>query len=167
MAWRCVNSKLIYCILTEDLHFKDDDTRIVFHLRKFESWKQAHWKFAALHVAACNQVFHKLYENANLASEALLRENKKCGDKMLPLVEIEPRPLITSDSKSNTLLSELVRHVLLRGSLNFCSCTTWFLDLDDLVRINRIWLYKEPKVSVLQANAMLVQKNTEKLNRVP
>ena len=47
------------------------------------------------------------------------------------------------------LLSELVRHVLLGRSLNFCSCTTWFLDLDDLVRINRAWIYKEPKVSVM------------------
>ena len=75
---------------------------------------------------------------------------------MLPPVGIEPRPLIT-DSKSNSLLSELVRHVLLR-SLNFYSCTTWFLDFDDLVRINKVWLYKEPKVSVLQVNAKLVQK---------
>ena len=30
------------------------------------------------------------------------------------------------------------------------------LDLDDLVRINRVWLYKDPKVSVLQANVKLV-----------
>ena len=32
---------------------------------------------------------------------------------MLPSVRIEPMPLITSDFKYNTLLSELVRHVLL------------------------------------------------------
>ena len=38
-----------------------------------------------------------------------------------PLVGIEPRPL---DYSSNILLSELLRHVLLRRSLNFCSCTT-------------------------------------------
>ena len=74
---------------------------------------------------------------------------------MLPPVGIEPWPLITSDSKS-IILSELVRHVLLRRSLNFCSCTT--LDLDDLVRINRARLFQEPQVSVLQANAKLVQK---------
>ena len=77
---------------------------------------------------------------------------------MLPPVGIEPRPLINSDSKSNTLLSTLTCHVLLRRSLNFCSCTTWFLDLDDLVTINRAWLYKDLKVSVLQANVNLVQK---------
>ena len=35
------------------------------------------------------------------ASETLLYENKS-SDKMLPPVGIEPRPLITSDSKSNT-----------------------------------------------------------------
>ena len=69
---------------------------------------------------------------------------------------IESWPLMTSDSKSNILLSTVTCHVLLRRSLNFCSCTTWFLDLDDLVGINRAWLYKEPKVSVLQANAKLV-----------
>ena len=54
--------------------------------------------------------------------------------------------------------SELIWHVLCRRSLNFCSCTTWFLDMDDLVRINRTWLHKEPKVSVLHANAKLIKK---------
>ena len=48
--------------------------------------------------------------------------------------------------------------MLLRGSSNFCLCTTWFLDLDYLVGFNRAWLHKEPKVSVLQANAQLAQK---------
>ena len=64
------------------------------------------------------------------------------------------RTQAASDSKSNTILSTLTWHVLLRRSLNFCSCTTWCLD--DLRRINRAWLYKEPKVSVLQANVKLV-----------
>ena len=41
---------------------------------------------------------------------------------------------------------------------NFCSCATSFLDLDDLVRINEACLYKEPEVSVLQANAKLAKK---------
>ena len=41
--------------------------------------------------------------------------------------------------------------------LKFCSCTTWFLDLDNLVRINRAWLYKDLKVSHLQANDNLAQ----------
>ena len=70
-----------------------------------------------------NRVFTNYTKMPILASEALPRENKKSSDKMLPPVEIEPGPLITSDSKSNTLLSQLVRHVLLRRSLNFCSCT--------------------------------------------
>ena len=35
--------------------------------------------------------------------------------------------------------------------------TTWYLNLDGFKeRINRAWFYKEPKVSVLQANATLV-----------
>ena len=38
-----------------------------------------------------------------LASEVLLCE-KKSSDKMLPPVGIEPRPLIVSDSESNTIL---------------------------------------------------------------
>ena len=29
------------------------------------------------------------------------------------------------------------------------------MDLDDLVGINRAWLYEEPKVSIFQANAQL------------
>ena len=36
---------------------------------------------------------------------------------MLPPVGIEPGPLITFDSKSNTILSGLTWHVLLRRSL--------------------------------------------------
>ena len=70
---------------------------------------------------------------------------------MLPPVGIEPGPLIASDAKSNTILSTLTWDVLLRRSLNFCSCTNWYLALDDLREIN-----KELKVSVLQANVMLV-----------
>ena len=77
--------------------------------------------------------------------------------KVLP-VGIEPGSVIAIDSKSNTFLSELVRHVLLRRSLNFCWCTTWCFNSDDLVGINTAWLYKELKVSVLQAYAKLVQK---------
>ena len=57
----------------------------------------------------------------------------------------------TTDCKSNTLFSRLIWYVLFRRSLNFCSCTT-------LLRINKAWLHKEPKISVLQANAKLVQK---------
>ena len=72
---------------------------------------------------------------------------------MLPLVGIEPEP---SDSKSNTILSILTWNLLLRRSVNFCSCTTLNLDLDDFREINRAWLYKEPKVSVLQANVKLL-----------
>ena len=45
---------------------------------------------------------------------------------------------------------------LVCATLNFCSCTTLFFDLDDLVRIYRAWLCKEPKVSVLQVNASKV-----------
>ena len=52
--------------------------------------------------------------------------------------------------------------MLLRGSLNFCSYITWFLDLDHLVGIKGAWLYKEPKVSVLQANAQLAQFSCSK-----
>ena len=66
---------------------------------------------------------------------------------MLPLVGIEAGP---SDSKFNTILSTLIWH------LNFCSCTTKHVDFDDLRGINKAWLYKEPKVSVLQANVKLV-----------
>ena len=48
--------------------------------------------------------------------------------------------------------------MLRKGSLNFCSCRTFFWDLDDLVRINKARLFQEPKISVLQANAKLAQK---------
>ena len=66
------------------------------------------------------------------------------------------RTQAASNPKSNTILSTLIWHVLLRRSLNICSCTTWYLNLDELRQINRAWLYKDPKVSVLQANVKLV-----------
>ena len=75
---------------------------------------------------------------------------------MLPPVRIEPGPLM--NLWFNTLLSELSGHVLLMGSLNFCSCITWFLDLDYLVRINRAQPQKDPEVSALLANAQLAKK---------
>ena len=45
-----------------------------------------------------------------LASDTLLHANKKISNKIL--VEIELRPLITSDSKSNTPFSTLTWHLL-------------------------------------------------------
>ena len=78
--------------------------------------------------------------------------------KCYPQWVLNPGLWWTSDSKSNTLLSGLTWHVLPGRSLTFCSCTTWFLDLNDSVRINRAWQYKGPKVSVLQATVNLVQK---------
>ena len=49
-----------------------------------------------------------------LEAEALLSENKKIQWKMLPPVGIEPWLLITSDSKSSTILSGLSWHLLVR-----------------------------------------------------
>ena len=56
------------------------------------------------------------------------------------------------------LLDEPLRQLLLGRSLNFCSCTTWFLDFDDSVRINRAWLYKDLKVLALQAIASVAHQ---------
>ena len=67
-----------------------------------------------------------------------LHENKNFSYKMLPLLVLNPW---ISDSKFNTLLSELIWHVLLRRSLNFFTWATWFLGFDDLVRINMILCY--------------------------
>ena len=111
------------------------------------------------HRWSTNRVHYKLDGIGNNANNGIrgfiMSKQKFPGSKCYPQWVLN---LWTSDSKSNTLLSELIWHVLLRRSLNFCLCTTWFLDLNDLVRINREWLYKQPKVSVLQANAKLVQK---------
>ena len=56
------------------------------------------------------------------------------------------------------LLDEPLRQLLLGRSLNFCSCTTWFVDFDDSVRINRAWLYKDLKVLALQASASVAHQ---------
>ena len=86
------------------------------------------------------------------ASDTLLHENqKKSSNKVLPQWVLNPWPLIPSPT-----LSFLYKYGMCY--LNFCSCTTWFLDFNDLFKINRAWLYKELEISVLQANVELVQK---------
>ena len=63
-----------------------------------------------------NRGFHKLYEignNTNIDIRGFTTW-KKSSEKMLPPVGIEPRPLIASDSKSNTILSTLTWHLLAR-----------------------------------------------------
>ena len=95
---------------------------------------------AGMFIWVCNKnkrslvicVFHKLDEignNANIGIRGVTRWNKIQWQNVSP-VGIEP--LIASDSKSNTLLSTLTWNMLLRRSLNFCSCTTWCLESDDL-----------------------------------
>ena len=65
--------------------------------------------------------FHKLDEIGNSANIGIRGFTmwKKSSDKMLPPVGIEPRPLITSDSKSSTLLSTLACVFV---SLCMCMC---------------------------------------------
>ena len=60
---------------------------------------------------------HKNGNNANIDSRGFTTWKQKIQWKMLPLVGIEPKPLITSDSKFNTLLSELSWHLLVRLKL--------------------------------------------------
>ena len=55
-------------------------------------------------------IFHELDTNENC-----MKTEISC-DKILPPVGIELGPLITSDSKSSSLLSKLMRHVLLKRS---------------------------------------------------
>ena len=105
-----------------------------------------------------NRDFHKLDEignNANIGIRSFTTWKQKNSVTQCYLQwGLKPGPLISSP----TLLSGLTLHLLLRRSLNFFSSTTWFWDLNDSLRINRTWLYKEPTVPVLQANAKLVQK---------
>ena len=65
------------------------------------------------------RVFHKHTKSvimAIMASEALLRKNKKPSNKMSPkaVLDLGPQPF-----RSNALFSELSRNVLLGVSLNF------------------------------------------------
>ena len=99
-----------------------------------------------------NRVFRKLTKlviMATLASEALLHEK-------IQWQNVTPSGIRTQ--ASHNLWFQVQHYPLYTNltSLKFCSCTTWYLDLDHLRRINRAWLYKEPKVSVLQANVKLV-----------
>ena len=95
------------------------------------------------------------YCNANIGIRGFTVWEQKI-QKMLPQMSIEPH---TSDSKSNTFLSEIIWYMVLRRSLNFCSCTTWFLDLDDLVRISRTWLRSLKSQSYRQMPSWLRKEN--------
>ena len=75
---------------------------------------------------------HKNGNNANIGNRGFAMWKQKNPVENVTPRGIEPRPLISSDSKSNIILPGLTWHVLLKGSLNFCSCTTWFLDLEEL-----------------------------------
>ena len=106
-----------------------------------------------------NRVFHKLDEignNANIGIRGFTAWNKIQWQNVTASGNRTQVSHKAPDSKSTILLTTLTWHVLFRRSLTFGSCTTWYLELDDLRRINRAWLYKEPKVSVLQANVKLV-----------
>ena len=93
-----------------------------------------------------------------LAFLSLLRENKKIqwqnvnpsGDRTWASHNLWFQVQLSSFWASEACASEEIFKLLFMHHL--------ILDLDDLVRINRAWLYKEPKVWVLQANAKLVQK---------
>ena len=152
-------------LITENDDAKNADANTLFcrNWRRFEWLLHLFWRQSQRQkrdhdtltprVNEPSRVFHMRTEMPILAFSSLLHEYKKnSSDKMSPPVGIA----IASDSKSNTLLSTLHWHVLLRRSLNFCSSTTWYLDLDGIRGINRAWPYKDPKVSVLQANVKLV-----------
>ena len=103
--------------------------------------------FTNLCVTIDSRAFHKLDKigsNTNIGIRGFTMWKQKipvtkCYNPPPPR-GLNPGLCLTSDPKSNTVLSELVWHVLLRRSLNFCLWTTCYLDLDDLVGINRAWL---------------------------
>ena len=85
-----------------------------------------------------------------LASEALLCEHKKSNNTMFSSVMIEPLDVWFQVQHS---------HFWIIWHLSTSVHTPRGFELDlDLFRINSTWLYKEPKVSVLQGHAKLVQK---------
>ena len=154
MRWGCIWQPAHHL---QDLHILLTASRYWMHW--IDTYSEALIAFSSPFRNVSAIVFHKLDEIGNNAKIGIcgltidvITLNSSNKNVTLKWV-LNPW---TSDSKSNTLLCELIWHVLLRRSLNFCSCTTWFLDL---VRIDRTWLYKETKVSVLQAiYAKLVRK---------
>ena len=82
------------------------------------------------------RVFHKLHKNANIDIRGFTTWKQK-----IQWQNVTHRgPLITSDSKCvGPHYPFWVRHVLLR-SLNFCWCTTWFLDLIQLESIEHDYI---------------------------
>ena len=84
-------------------------SRFVWEIQIKFKWSKTNWlsRQTALHSSPTflSRVFHIRTEMPILAFSSLLCENKKISsDKILPQLRIEPRPLIASDSKSNTLL---------------------------------------------------------------
>ena len=88
-----------------------------------------------------------------LTSESYYMKTKITVTKILSPVSIEP---LAQDYKSSMFPLPLTGHLLLGRSLNFCFMHHLvFWTLDHLVRINRAWLYKDPKGLASQASAQL------------
>ena len=72
---------------------------------------------------------NSIRNNSNIRIRGFTTWKQKFQWQNVTSSEDQTRDLwLTSDSKSHTLLSELIWLVLLMGSLNFCSYTAWFLD---------------------------------------
>ena len=75
--------------------------------------KQVLTSFGLILLVSTVEFFTNYTEMPIVAFLSSLHEKKKSSDKMLPSVGIEPRPLIVSDSKSNTeTLGSLYSHAL-------------------------------------------------------
>ena len=89
-----------------------------------ENWLQCAFYFTSAEIVVRSiKVFHKLdeiFNNANIGIRGFTTWKQQ-----IPVTKCYSQWVLNpwaSDSKSNTLLSELIWHVLLRRSLNFCSC---------------------------------------------
>ena len=149
------------CSVT-DFKPKHEDAEINQRLRCQQLW--ANYNQSGFSQTRRNRQYwhHRLY----------YLKTKQSRGKMLPPVGIELGPFMNLWFQVQHFLFWAKWHLLLRESLNFCLCNTWFLALDHLVGINRAWLYKTPKVSILQANTQLVQKGecwtwNQRFMRVP
>ena len=85
------------------MFFKGYTTDTPQSMHRVHIWNQTKFSTNFIYHSGFSQI-DKIGNNANIGIRGFAAW-KKYSDKMLPPVGIEPRPLIASDSKNNTILS--------------------------------------------------------------
>ena len=122
----------------------------------FEMWKRNSFVSLVIPLVQLSRVFSQTHKIGGNITNFNIRIN---SNKMLPTMRIEPW---TSAIQVWYSPFWAIQACFIWRSLTvFCSCTTWILDSDDFVRVNRAWV-QDLKASNL-ANVNLIQRGDHQI----